>query len=44
MRELRLETGLDEQANMQIAPEQGQFMALLVRLLGAKNVTGTRLA
>ena len=37
LRELRLETGLDEQANMQIAPEQGQFMALLVRLLGAKK-------
>ncbi|MBW2470494.1 MAG: class I SAM-dependent methyltransferase [Deltaproteobacteria bacterium] len=35
--ELRRETGLDEQANMQIAPEQGQFMALLVRLLGAKK-------
>lgn len=37
LRELRIETGLDEQANMQIAPEQGQFMALLVRLLGAKK-------
>lgn len=37
LRELRLETGFDEQANMQIAPEQGQFMALLVRLLGAKK-------
>ena len=37
LRELRLETGLVEQANMQIAPEQGQFMALLVRLLGAKK-------
>lgn len=27
-----------EQANMQIAPEQGQFMALLVKLTGAKQV------
>ena len=36
LRELRLETALDEKANMQISPEQGQFMALLVKLLGAK--------
>ncbi len=35
MRELREETARHPQANMQIAPEQGQFMALLVRLLGA---------
>lgn len=31
---LRRETGYLEMANMQISPEQGQFMALLVRLLG----------
>ena len=37
LRELRLETALDEKANMQISPEQGQFMALLVKLLGAKH-------
>lgn len=35
MRELREETAQHPQANMQIAPEQGQFMALLVRMLGA---------
>lgn len=37
MARLREETGRMSQANMQIAPEQGQFMALLVRLLGAKR-------
>jgi predicted O-methyltransferase YrrM len=37
LRDLRLETALDENANMQISPEQGQFMALLVKLLGAKR-------
>lgn len=37
LRELRLETASDEHANMQISPEQGQFMALLVKLLGAKK-------
>ena len=26
-----------EQANMQVGPEQGQFMALLVELMGARN-------
>lgn len=36
LRRLRDETGQMRQANMQIAPEQGQFMALLVKLLGAK--------
>jgi len=36
LRELRQETAQYENANMQIAPEQGQFMALLVKLLGAK--------
>jgi len=37
LRELRRETALDENANMQISPEQGQFMAMLVKLLGAKR-------
>ena len=37
LHELRRETALDEHANMQISPEQGQFMALLVRLLGARK-------
>jgi predicted O-methyltransferase YrrM len=37
LRELRRETAMDEHANMQISPEQGQFMALLVRLLGARK-------
>ena len=37
LRKLRRETALDEHANMQISPEQGQFMALLVRLLGARK-------
>ena len=34
---LREETAKLPSANMQIAPEQGQFMALLVQLLGAKK-------
>ena len=38
MRRLREETASLEQANMQIGPEQGQFMALLVELMGARNV------
>ncbi len=37
-RELREVTAQQEQSNMQIAPEQGQFMALLVELLGAKRI------
>ncbi len=37
LRELRDETAQDENANMQISPEQGQFMGLLVKLLGAKR-------
>ena len=37
LRRLRAETGRMEKAQMQIAPEQGQFMALLVRLLGARR-------
>ena len=37
LRRLRKETAQDRMAEMQIAPEQGQFMALLVRLLGARR-------
>lgn len=37
LRSLREETAQMPTANMQIAPEQGQFMALLVQLIGAKN-------
>lgn len=36
--ELRAETSNLPMAMMQIGPEQGQFMALLVRLIGAKNI------
>ncbi len=38
MRELRELTQGHEMAHMQIAPEQGQFMALLVELLGAMQI------
>jgi predicted O-methyltransferase YrrM len=34
---LRAETAAHPKVNMQIAPEQGQFMALLVRLMGARR-------
>jgi predicted O-methyltransferase YrrM len=37
LRQLRLDTAQHSAAVMQIAPEQGQFMALLVQLLGAKR-------
>jgi len=37
LRRLREETAAHPRAEMQIAPEQGQFMALLVRLLGARK-------
>lgn len=37
LRELRDETATMPRANMQISPEQGQFMALLIELLGAKK-------
>ncbi len=37
LRRLREETAAHPRAAMQIAPEQGQFMALLVRLLGARK-------
>lgn len=35
--QLRAETAQHPQARMQIAPDQGQFMALLVRLMNAKK-------
>jgi predicted O-methyltransferase YrrM len=35
--ELRQETASHPMARMQIAPEQGQFLALLVQLMGAKK-------
>src|SRR6476469_7923303 len=35
--QLRQETAQHPMAQMQIAPEQGQFMALLVQLMGAKK-------
>ncbi|MCA9790700.1 MAG: class I SAM-dependent methyltransferase [Candidatus Eremiobacteraeota bacterium] len=38
MTALRNETGNMPQASMQISPEQGQFMALLIELLGLKEV------
>lgn len=37
LKALREETASLPSANMQIAPEQGQFMALLVQLIGARN-------
>ncbi|MEX0924227.1 MAG: class I SAM-dependent methyltransferase [Rhodovibrionaceae bacterium] len=37
MRRLREETQAHPHANMQIAPEQGQFMALLAELIGARR-------
>ena len=39
LRRLRMETAAmpENEAQMQIAPEQGQFMALLVRLIGARR-------
>jgi predicted O-methyltransferase YrrM len=37
LQRLRAETGQDRMSMMQIGPEQGQFMQLLVRLMGAKN-------
>ncbi len=37
LRQLREEIKIHPYRNMQIAPEQGQFMALLVKLMGAKK-------
>ena len=38
LKELRLETAQLTQAGMQIGPEQGAFMSLLVKLMGAKRI------
>lgn len=38
LRQLREDTAQREDANMQIAPEQGQFMAMLLRLMQAHQV------
>ena len=38
LQQLRQETASHVMSQMQIAPEQGQFMALLLRLMGAKKV------
>ena len=38
LKELRQATSQLPMANMQIAPEQGQFMALLVQLTGARKI------
>jgi len=37
LRRLREETSHDPMAGMQISPEQGQFMSLLIKLLGARR-------
>ena len=37
LQRLRAETAKDSMSMMQIGPEQGQFMQLLVKLMGAKN-------
>lgn len=37
LKQLRAETAKHPMSQMQIAPEQGQFLALLVQLLGAKK-------
>jgi len=36
--QLRNETAKDPMARMQIGPEQGQFMGLLCKLIGARNI------
>lgn len=38
LEKLREETAPHRWSQMQLAPEQGQFMALLVKLIGAKNI------
>ncbi|MEH6345302.1 MAG: class I SAM-dependent methyltransferase [Bermanella sp.] len=38
LKELRIETAADPMARMQISSEQGQFMGLLTRLIGARNI------
>jgi predicted O-methyltransferase YrrM len=37
LKQLRIETAKHPMSQMQIAPEQGQFMALLVQLIRAKK-------
>lgn len=37
LRQLRQETARHPMATMQVSPEQGQFMALLIQLLGARK-------
>src|SRR5690606_34505952 len=37
-RRLREETAAHPNANLQISPDQGQFMALLVKLMGARRI------
>lgn len=37
MRALRDETAKHEMARMQVSPEQGQLMQMLIRMMGAKN-------
>lgn len=37
LKDLREATSRDTMSRMQIAPEQGQFMALLIKLIGAKK-------
>ncbi len=37
LRRLREETALMSEADMQISPEQGQFMAMLIKLTGARR-------
>lgn len=38
LKQLREETAQDLMAMMQISPEQGQFMGLMARLIGARNI------
>jgi caffeoyl-CoA O-methyltransferase len=38
LRRLREETAAHPNANLQISPDQGQFMALLVKLMGARRI------
>jgi O-methyltransferase len=38
LRRLRIETATMRGSQMQVPPEQGAFMALLVELMGAKNI------
>lgn len=38
LRQLRTETAGNPHATMQISPEQGQFMAMLIRIMGVKRI------